>query len=306
MQILASSATPAYAQKITFPRGKPMSSVSERVEPNLDGVPETLLIPLWARAQEQTQRHPILVDPDSARIVSSLNYDFDRFRAKRVEVENFCVRAHVMDGLVGKILATSPQRTVVEFGPGLDTRFYRIGQHVPHWIEVDLPEVISLREQFFPAEGARSMVSCSMLDDAWFKQVQAVCDGPPLFIAEGVFYFFSKEQIRRFLTRLSDAFPGASLVFDAVSPLYLKLSNLRHPLQASRLEFSLSPFAAEISQWDARNSVENYIGFGDAPAYQDVMHRFSWWKRAALRLAPPTRHAFMVVHVGFQTRQERR
>ncbi len=101
-----------------------MTSVSQRVEPKLEGVPETLLIPLWARAQEQTHPHPIVVDPYSARIVSALDYDFDRFRSKQVEVENFCVRAHVMDRLVSDILTASPRRNVVEFGPGLDTRFY--------------------------------------------------------------------------------------------------------------------------------------------------------------------------------------
>ncbi len=148
------------------------------------------------------------------------------------------------------------------------------------------------------------MVSCSMMDDEWIQHVRANCAEPPLFIAEGVFYFFTKEQIRNFLRRLSDAFPGAGLVFDAVSPWFLKLSNLRHPLKSSRLEFALRPVATEISQWDARNSVEDYIGFGDPPAYQDVMHRFSWWKRIARRVLPATRHSFMVVHVGFHTEQE--
>jgi O-methyltransferase involved in polyketide biosynthesis len=283
-----------------------MSSVSLRVDPKLDGVPETLLIPLWARAQEQTHAHPIIIDPWSAGIVSSLDYDFDRFRSKHVEVENFCVRASVMDRLISDILAASPGRNVVEFGPGLDTRFYRVGQHVDRWTEVDLPEVISLRERFFPADEARSMVSCSMMDDEWIEQVHANCDEPPLFIAEGVFYFFSGEQIRRFLTRLHDAFPGAGLVFDAVSPWFLKLSNLRHPLKTSRLQFALSPFASEISRWDSRNIVENYIGFGDAPNYDGVMHRFSWWKRFARQTLPLTRHSFMIVHVDFQTGQEQR
>ena len=120
-----------------------------------------------------------------------------------------------------------------------------------------------------------------------------------MFIAEGVFYFFSRAQIRDFLGRLKTEFPGSSIVFDAVSALYLKLSNLQHPLANSRLEFALSPQAADIPGWDPEMTIRNYIGFGDSPWYDDVMHRFSWWKRYAVRLLRPARHAFMVVHTEF-------
>jgi O-methyltransferase involved in polyketide biosynthesis len=276
-----------------------MSAVSEQIVPGLGGVPETLLIPLWARAAEQRHANPIIHDPEASRIVASLDYDFECFRKKRVEVENFCIRARVMDQLVSGILKqSSPRRRVVEFGPGLDTRCSRIGAKVPHWLEVDLPEVISLRSRFLPATGNRTMVGSSMLDDAWIEAIREKCDGPPLFIAEGVFYFFSKEQIREFMKRLSDAFPGSDLVFDAVSSWYLKLANLRHPLSSSRLQFSLRSHAAEIPEWDAGFGIKNYIGFGDSPAYDDVIHRFPMWKRVLRKICPYSRHAFMVVHVG--------
>lgn len=276
-----------------------MSALSETVDPQLEGVPETLLIPLWARAQEQKRTDPIIIDPDAARIVESLDYDFDRFRIKGVETENFCVRSLVMDNLIRRILSASPNRTVIEFGPGLDTRFHRLGHLAKHWVEVDLLEVVQLRKRFFTPDPTRTVIACSMLDDQWIGEVGDSLDTPPLFIAEGVFYFYSHQQIREFLCRLKVRYPGASLVFDAVSPLYLKLSNLRHPLRTSRLQFSLRPFAAELSEWDAEMRVKDYIGYGDAPAYDGVMHRFAWWKRLAVSVIPSARHSFMIVHAGF-------
>jgi O-methyltransferase involved in polyketide biosynthesis len=80
-----------------------MSALSETVDSQLEGVPETLLIPLWARAQEQKRADPIIIDPDAARIVESLDYDFDRLRMKRVETENFCVRSRVLDNLIRRM-----------------------------------------------------------------------------------------------------------------------------------------------------------------------------------------------------------
>ena len=284
-----------------------MSLEPKQLEPGLDGVPETLLIPLWARAEEQRHPNPLIADPEAARIVASLNYDFGRFVDKSVEGENFCIRARVIDQLASGILEqTRGRRNVIEFGPGLDTRCFRIGAHVPEWLEVDLPEVISLREKLLPLEGNRSAFGGSMLDDAWIRQIQNSCHEPPLFIAEGVFYFFSHQQIRDLLARLSSAFPGSDLVFDAVSSAYLKLANLRHPLTASRLQFSLRANAADIRDWNPRYEISNYIGFGDSPAYDDVMHRFPLWKRMARRLCPLTRHAFMVVHLHFPPAESRK
>jgi len=274
-----------------------MSMILEKVAPRLEGVPETLLIPLWARAVEQSRPDPLVVDPDSASIVETLNYDFTQFQKQRVEAENFCVRSRVIDEVVSEILVARPGTSVVEFGPGLDTRFQRLGHLAEHWLEVDLPEVISLREQFLKPHPARTVVSCSMLDSDWMEEYRGL-EQPPLFLAEGVFYFFSHDQVRQLFASVRRHFPGASFVFDAISPLYLKLSNLRHPLTTSTLQFALSPGATEIPNWDPEWSIHSYVGYGDSPWYDSVMHRFSWWKRAAVRILPFARHAFMVVHAA--------
>jgi hypothetical protein len=72
----------------------------------LAGVPETLLIPLWARAREQTREKPLIIDPTAARIVASLDYDFGQFERKNVATEDFCVRANLIDQVVRDALGT--------------------------------------------------------------------------------------------------------------------------------------------------------------------------------------------------------
>jgi O-methyltransferase involved in polyketide biosynthesis len=277
---------------------------SHRVRPNLGGVPETLLIPLWARAHEQSHSNPIIIDPAAERIIEALDYDFSQFALKRVNPENFCIRSKVVDRLVSSILERSGPRTVVEFGPGLDTRFERLGSLAKNWVEIDFPEVAALRERFFPAHPSRRLYSGSMLDQHWMDELRGQCDEPPLFIAEGVFYFFGREQVLGFLSRLKAEFPGSSIVFDACSPLYLRLSNRQHPLANSRLEFALSAEATEIPEWDSQMTIQDYVGFGDSPWYDEVMHRFAWWKRFAVRMLRPARHAFMVVHTAFSDGSE--
>ena len=279
------------------------SVTSDRISPALGGVPETLLIPLWARALEQSQSEPIITDPDAVRIVAALDYDFDKFKRKRVEGENFCVRSRVMDDVIRSVLRASPGTPVVEFGPGLDTRGLRLGSDASHWFEVDLPEVIELREQFIPGDKTRTLVPSSMLDTDWHSNLTQGCS-PPLFIAEGVFYFFSAEQIQDLFFTIQQKWPGASFVFDAISSWYLKASNWRHPLSDSSMQFSLSAHAEELPAWGPGISVKRYVGYGDQPEYDAVMHRFARWKRLAARYIPIARHAFMIVHAGLDAATE--
>ncbi len=262
----------------------------------LSGVPETLLIPLWARAIEQSRERPLIVDPTAAKIVQSLEYDFDQFARKKVATENFCVRATLIDQFVRDALGGSG-RSVVEFGPGLDTRFHRVGENTPRWVEVDFPEVISLRKRFIDADPRRVLVARSMLDWAWIDEAGPLGETPPLFIAEGVLYFLTPAQVREFLTTLADRFPGSSIIFDAVSPTYLKFSNLHHPLRSSKLIYSVGPHGKEFSKWDPRLSVERYLGYGDQPQYADMLRRFPLWKRTAVRLIPFVRHSFKIIQL---------
>jgi methyltransferase (TIGR00027 family) len=263
----------------------------------LSGVPETLLIPLWARAVEQTREKPLIIDPTAAKIVQSLDYDFDQFARKNVAGENFLVRATLMDQIIREAIEDK-NRSIVEFGPGLDTRFHRLGGSVGRWVEVDFPEVISLRERFIEADPARRLVSRSMLDWSWIDEAGPLGHHPPLFIAEGVFYFLTPAQVREFLTTLAERFPGSSIIFDAVSPTYLKFSNLHHPLRDSKLIYAVGPHGKEFSKWDPRLSVERYLGYGDQPYYADMLRRFPLWKRTAVKLIPFVRHSFKIIQLG--------
>lgn len=275
-----------------------MGSGSARIPVNLAGVPETLLIPLWARARENVRPDGLIRDPFAAEIVESLDFDFSTFAQHNVAAVDFCVRARLMDDLVRDGLAEGPVgRSVVEFGPGLDTRFHRLGAHAGRWVEVDLPEVTALRERFFGTDPRRTTIARSIIDWSW---VDAAGDlGPrPLFIAEGVLYFLSREQVREFISGLADRFPSGSFLFDAQGWFFLQLSNWLHPLRGSRLSFYLKGLGEELSTWDSRLRVERCVAFGDSPQYDALLPRMARWKRAAARLGRCVRPVFKIVQVS--------
>jgi O-methyltransferase involved in polyketide biosynthesis len=258
----------------------------------------TLLMPLWARAEEN--RHPaaLLRDDYAESIVAQLDFPFQQFEEKAVRAVDYCLRASVFDQLVTEYLDANPEATIVELGVGLDTRSKRIDNGRAHWIGLDFPEVIKLRNQVFLESERFRSISQSLLDPDWFVPVQQMCGSNVLFTLEGVLYFFSKKQVIQLLKQMADQFPNAGALFDVQSPWFLAVSNWRHPLKDSRLQFSLAN-PKRLQYWDSRFHVEKYVGFGDSPYYDKGMSRLSRFRRWGRKLFPPARHLFKVVHLGW-------
>jgi O-methyltransferase involved in polyketide biosynthesis len=258
----------------------------------------TLLMPLWARAIESRRENALLRDRKAAEIVDALDFDFDRFRQRRVPQADYCVRAVVLDQLVNEFLRENPAGTVVEFGVGLDTRFDRLDNGKVTWIELDLPDVIDVREQFFESTDRRHMIRGSLTATDWLPKVTALGNGPWLFVAEGVLYFLSQEEVMALLNRLVEAFPSGSFLFDAQSPWFLWFSNLRQPMQNAAMKFSLGN-TADLARDNSKLSVRRWVGFGDSPYYDRSLPRVSRTKRWARRLCPWFRGMFKIVQVDW-------
>ena len=77
-------------------------------------------------------------------------------------------------------------------------------------------------------EGGRyHLLAGSVLEDAWLEAVEAHRQRPFLFLAEGVFMYFTEAQVKSLVLRLKEHFPAAELVFDAYSSFMRWAHNLR-------------------------------------------------------------------------------
>lgn len=123
-------------------------NLASRQSVQLGAVPETLLVPLYARAAESRRKRPILNDSKAIGMVESIDWDFQRFN-QRWRVIACTLRSAMFDEWVKEFLRSHPQGTVVEIGCGLNTRFERLDNGRLHWFDLDLPEVVELRRKFF-------------------------------------------------------------------------------------------------------------------------------------------------------------
>lgn len=230
-------------------------------------VQETLLIPLWARAAELQQADPIICDPKSAEILEAIDYDFDKFATAKGSQLTVCLRGLIIDNWVRTYLKQHPQGPVVEIGAGLNTRFERVDNGEVRWFDLDLPDSMLLRKQFFEETQRRKFITASALETDWIASVKAVSAEPCLFVAEGVLMYFNEQQVKQLFANLLEHFSGSWFAFDSVSPLPVK-NQKRHDFlkyTSAKFDWGISDIR-KIKDWNPRYQVMEVKTFANLPA----------------------------------------
>lgn len=181
--------------------------------PNLTGVPETTLWPLHNRASEAARPDGCIRDPKCLEIYRALDYDYDRSFGPADASHG--VRSQLFDQKIAEFLQQHPNGVIVNLGEGLETERFRFEE--PEyaqslWLSVDLPEAIALRERFIQPDERHLHIPLSALDTAWFD---AVPPNRPVFIAaQGLFMYFTEDDVGTLTKAMARRFPGALLMFD--------------------------------------------------------------------------------------------
>ena len=215
--------------------------------PNLQGVARTLLVPLACRALESPRPDAIIHDPRAVEVYNAIggNPDF-LMGMSGTDVFVTMMRARQFDMFARAFLDRNPGGLVVDMGCGLDTRFDRLDDGQMTWLGVDLPEVIDLRRKVLPDGERCKTIPQSILEISWFDEV-AQLNKPVIFLAEGVFPYFSCADVKPLVMMMARRFPDGELVFDAAS-----LFIARHHNRTS----SVLKRSGTRIRWDAKNPQE--------------------------------------------------
>lgn len=244
----------------------------EKIAIDLGNVQKTLFLPMWGRAFESKKANPLLADKTALEIIEKVDYDFSTLTQNLSELTQLAwiLRSIAVDETIKKFIQKYPKATIVNLGCGLDTTFDRIDNGSLLWYDLDLPDVIALRRKFIQETERRKFVACSFLDKEWLKEITVA--GNVLFIAAGVFYYFDETQIKDFLIRLANSFPGSEIFFDVSSPYGVKVAN-KKVIQSSGLdEKSFLTWGLkntqEIAAWDSRFKIlKTYYYFKEKASY---------------------------------------
>ena len=251
-------------------------------------VQETLIIPLYGRKVCSERFPQLFSDPEAERLCAMLDYDFAE-KGKKMESAaglfgalEVAQRQYDIGCEVKAYLQPHPKAAVVNLGCGLDDTFHKCDNGICKGYNIDMPDVIAVRNELIPAGDREKNLGFDLNDDAWMAEIDA-SEGA-VFYATGVFYYFKTEDVKALFQKMGKHFPGAVLAFDACNRRGAKLMTKTWLKEAGIANvdayFSLED-AAELKAWsDDFSSVtsKSYMR-----GYRDIYHEVGPFHKLMIR-----------------------
>ena len=232
-----------------------------------NSIQETLVIPLYGRALCTRKFPQLFADQTAAELLEQIDYDFSALEQRSggllqtfgaLEV---AMRQSDLAFEVREYLRAHPRAAVVNLGCGLDSTGRACDNGQCRIYNIDLPDVMAVREALLPAGEREENLAADLNDLSWFDAIDAPTEDGAVFFAAGVFYYFRTEQVRALCAAMAERFPGGRLVFDAAGPTAVKLMLKTWVKQAGIRDvgayFSVRDPARELSPWTDRIAVSS-------------------------------------------------
>lgn len=171
------------------------------------------------KAVEIVRRLDLELSASANKLVSAL---IKRKLPKRLPVI-MALRTRKFDQYVQDFIDNNDMPVIVNLGCGLDTRFERVDNGKTEWFDLDFPEVIDLRKQFFTESDRYHLIASSVLNFDWIAEVLNDTRGRPfLFLAEGLLMYLDEQNVRELLLKLQSNFPGCELACEVFNQYWVK------------------------------------------------------------------------------------
>ena len=212
-----------------------MNEISSK-ELNFAGVPRTMVITMLARARETRSSHPVIQDKIALEMENKIKDLFPTDKSDWKTGTGVIVRTTILDDYVGEYIKQNPDAVCINIGCGLDTRFFRLNNGRIKWYDIDLPEVIALREKLVGEHRQVSMIGCDMFDSQWTQQIEDE-ERPVLIIMEGILMYFDAEDVKKVLEIAHARFKNAALILELLSDKVVGNTKMAKSIQKSGATF---------------------------------------------------------------------
>jgi methyltransferase (TIGR00027 family) len=261
---------------------------NKKSAPSWSDVAETCLLTMYCHAAESQTSEPILNDIKAVEISRKLTPELDASDSRMLRRlaqgkinptlrVHLALRARKYDQYAREFIARNPGGSIVNIGCGMDSRCFRIESDSGGvFFDLDLPEVIGFKRNYFEENERYRMIASSVLDHTWMEQVAQASSGPFIFLAEGVFMYLEGEKVRQLVITMCSRFRGSELVCEVVNRrwirgLWRKMVDRKMQRSANIGESAMFKSglddSREMERWDER------IKFLDDWSYLDSNHK---------------------------------
>ena len=209
--------------------------MSEKIKVKLNGTAETMLQSFYARAKYSKNKGHKFYDAKAVELVERIEYDFSLAEGDSTMSDGVIARTLVFDELVNDFISKNPDCTVVNIACGLDTRFYRMDNGRLKWFNLDLPEIIEIRNEIFDESGRVLNIGCSVLDSSWVKNINA--DGKVLFVVEGLSMYLTKDENAKMLEIIRKNFKSVTVMLECLAKRWVNREKIEKSIENTGAKF---------------------------------------------------------------------
>ena len=180
---------------------------------DLTPVEQTAFVTQYARAVDSRWPTPILGDTLADDIVAKIDFDFDGLGVPASAIRQTALRAKLLDDRAREFIAEHPNAVIVDLGAGLATPMQRVAPpSTVDWYNVDLPNVIALRDEVVPSRAHAHSIAASLADNAWTELIPA--ERPTFLIADGLLAFVPESLLVNLFRHIPEHFRTGELAIN--------------------------------------------------------------------------------------------
>ena len=194
----------------------------------MNSVNKTLYIPLYGKSY--VSKKGLFLDDKKAEEIWEAEGFTLKGKSKSKWLSYYMgIRSAVFDEWLKQQLAESQDAVVIHIGCGLDSRVIRVKNKDRKWYDVDFPEVIEERKQYYAESDVYQMIAGDARDCKWLSAIRETKSA--IVLMEGVSMYLTVEEMRKFAARLCAHFENLTLLVDVYASFAAKMSRRRNPVK---------------------------------------------------------------------------
>lgn len=202
-------------------------------------IAQTAFLTLQCHALDASSNHSILEDTESVSILKALkeitgHQGVSLNLIKKNLIHHIALRARQYDYFTKCFIKKFPDAAIVNIGCGFDNRFRRIDNGKILYYDLDLPEIIAVKEKIIPPANRYKQIAKSVFEYDWMNEIEKE---HVFLMAEGVFMYCEPSDVKNLFHKLQGRFTNPEIVFEVFSSLWL--NGWRGKIMAFRMKKEL-------------------------------------------------------------------
>ncbi|MDO5725547.1 MAG: class I SAM-dependent methyltransferase [Tissierellia bacterium] len=258
-------------------------------------VQETLLFPLVGRAKCYIDWPKVFEDKESLEILNQIGINPEDRELSKIGNLLYGIRHHINVKLAKDFIMEHPKAHVVNLGCGLDSIFKKIDNGKIKYYNLDFPDVIELRNNYFPITNREYNLAYSMLDYKWMDEINYKIEDGIIFLCAGVLYYLKVNEVKDMIKAMSERFPKGRLTFDNEPPKMIEKSNKaikKSGIEQATLHFKIkNPY--DIKNWS--DYIENVMILEDFSKDLPNKKYLSLWAKVLLKIINKKKYVYQMI-----------